>query len=139
VVTICAETPPPRCTAGYRAQVALSSFFLLSSDVFITLRYAVPTFVLQLADIWCYLRVYALTVRNKFIVVYFGSIAVTRYAMSLALSLAGPIRLFDLPQTPIPLDTLNTCLVIPQFRFKLVPNSLAIVFGEQTYSFQLLA
>lgn len=39
---ICIDTfPPPRCLAGYYIQVFLIMFFLLSSDLLITLRYVV--------------------------------------------------------------------------------------------------
>ena len=53
-----------------------------------------------------------------------------RYATSLVSSLANPVGLFDLPQIPIPLDTFDACLVIPKFRIRLAPNSIATVFGE---------
>ena len=75
-----------------------------------------------------HLRVYALTLRNKFVAVYFGTLALTRFAISLASPLAKPVGVFDLP--PIPIETFNLCLMIPQFKFRLVPFTLATVFGE---------
>ena len=78
-------------------------------------------------------RVYALTFRNKFVALYFGSLAATKFATFFISSLSNPVGLFDLPKIPIPLDTFNACLVIPKFRIKLVPNSLATAFGEEPY------
>ena len=76
-----------------------------------------------------HLRVYALTLRNKFVAAYFGTIAATRYAMIMSSALGIPVEIIDLPQIPIPLDTSNACLLIPQLRFRPVSNALATTFG----------
>jgi len=39
----------------------------------------------------------------------------------------------DLP--PIPIETFNLCLMLPRFQFKLVPYTIATVFGDYPCSF----
>ena len=53
-----------------------------------------------------------------------------RYAMNLTLALSNPVEILGLPKIPIPLDTFNACLMVPHYRFKLVPNTIATAFGE---------
>jgi len=102
-------------------------FSLFSSDIFITLRYTV--FLLSLNQlIPFHLRVYAISFRNKTLVVYFGTLASARLAVSLASAFARPVAFVDLP--PIPIDALNFCPVVPNLQFRLVPNAIGTAFGE---------
>ena len=82
-----------------------------------------------------HLRVYALTFRNKFIALYFGSLVVTKFVTLFISTHSNPVGLFDLPQIPIPLDTFDACLVIPKLRIKRVPLALSTAFGEQSCLF----
>ncbi|KAF9646546.1 hypothetical protein BDM02DRAFT_3188752 [Thelephora ganbajun] len=99
-----------RCLAGYYVQVLLIMFFLFSSDIFITLR------------------VYAITFKNKMLVVYFGTLALARLAMSLASAFTKPPAIIDLPR--IPVDAFNLCGIMVTLQFKLVPNAIGTAFGE---------
>lgn len=97
------------CLAGYYVQVVLIVFFLLSSDIFITLR------------------IYAISLGNRMLVAYFGTMALARLTLSLASSFANPIAVVNLPRIP-EIDAFNLCGLIIDLRFKLVPNAIGTAF-----------
>jgi len=68
-----------------------------------------------------------MTLKNKILVVYFGTLALARLVMGLA-SFLHPVTFLDLP--PIPIEAFNLCPTVAHPRFKLVPVSIATVFGE---------
>ena len=86
-------------------------FFLFSSDIFVTLRYAAfsrrclahPTNTMPL-------RIYAITLGNKVLVAYFGILALARLVMAF-------VTAFYNPSAPMPIQ------------FRLVPNSVGTTFG----------
>ena len=120
-----ADTIPHRCIASYYLEVLFSLFFLSSSDIFITLR---CVFILSPNRLIRFrLRIYAITFKNKILIVYFGILAVARFAVGLA-SFLQPATFLDLP--PIPIEAFNLCPTVAHPRFKLVPVSIATVFGE---------
>jgi len=96
------------CLAAYYVQVVLIVFFLFSSDIFITLR------------------VYAITFRNKAFVVYFGTLALTRFVVSLAASFLKPPTIVSLP--PVPVDAFNLCATVADIQFGSAPNSIGTAF-----------
>ena len=121
-------SPPPRCVAAYRAGVLLVLFFLTSSDVFITLRYIVLILPFgQLIRFRLHIRIYAVTFRNKILAVYFGVLALTKLAVSLA-SFVEHVTNLHLPS--IPLDVFNLCAVFAPLPFRLVPIVIGTVFGK---------
>lgn len=75
----------------------------------------------------CYLRVYAITSKNKVLLAYFGSISLTRLAVSLASNLIKPPDVIDLPL--VPFNPFNLCGFVVYFQFKTVPHSLGTAFG----------
>jgi len=96
------------CIAGYYIQVVLISFFLLSSDIFVTLR------------------VYAITSKNKIFAVYFGIMVLARTALALALSFRKPPAVTPLP--PLPIDAFSLCAVVVDLRLMLIPSSIGTAF-----------
>ena len=69
-----------------------------------------------------------MTLRNKFIGLYFGTLAAVRFAVALASPFVKPATLLDLP--PVPIDAFNLCPIVAQFEFKYLPNAIGTVFGE---------
>jgi hypothetical protein len=63
------------------------------------------------------LRIYAITLGNKILMVYFGTLALARLAVSLASSFVKPPVIATLPH--IPVDAFNL----------LAPNSIGTAFG----------
>lgn len=97
------------CLASYYVQVLLVVFFLLSSDIFITLR------------------IYAISLGNKILVAYFGTMALARLSLSLASSFAKPVAVMALPRIP-EIDAFNLCGLIITLQFKSVPNAIGTAF-----------
>ena len=58
---------------------------------------------------------------------YFGSLALARFILTLVSSVSRPVTFINLPQ--IPVDAFNMCPVQVHLMFKVVPNSLSTVFG----------
>ena len=83
--------------------------------------------------IWRHIRIYAITFKNKILAVYFGSLALTRVAMTLASTFTKPPVIISLPR--IPVDAFNLCGIKIDLQFKLVPNSIGTVFGMWLRSF----
>jgi len=59
---------------------------------------------------------------------YLGSLALAKYAMSMAAPFSNPPELVEPPL--IPIDGFNQCVVLTHYRFKEVPTVLGTVFGE---------
>jgi len=83
-------------------------FFLFSSDVFIILR------------------IYAITLKNKVLAVYFVALSLARLSLSLASSFANTPSITTFPE--IPVDAFNLCRIIAQLKFKFVPSIIGSVF-----------
>ena len=86
-------------------------FFLFSSDIFVTLRYAAlsPRCLARPTNT-IHLRIYAITLGNKVLVAYFGLLALARLVMAF-------VTAFYNPSAPMPIQ------------FRLVPNSVGTTFG----------
>ena len=101
-------------------------FFLTSSDIFIILRYICAYLSYGLLKPFC-LRIYALTLKNKLILVFFGILALAKDGVWLAIYLPH-MTVFEPPSVPI--DTLDICTYLWSSPYKMVPVILGTVFGE---------
>jgi len=110
------------------------TFFLFSSDIFVTLRYAIST---EIADCREQFRprIYAITSKNKLLTVYFGALALARMAVPFVSAIVEPPTITNLP--PIPIDFFNLCAVKINLQLMVIPNSIGSVFGKQFPSLQL--
>ena len=104
-------------------------FFLFSSDIFFTLRCVLPSLNLLTGRCDILPRIYALTFRNKILVVYFGTLAVARLVAAFTASVVRPFTFVDLSQ--IPADAFNLCGIVVEFPFMIIPSSIGTAFGMQ--------
>ena len=102
---------------------------MVSSDIFITLRYVVFTCITQLS----YSippRVYAVTRKNKILAVYLGTLVLARLIISLASTFIKHPKTIDIYAYPI--DAFNMCVIITDLRPMSFPNSIGTVFGTSS-------
>jgi len=125
----CVLTPSlsPSCLTGYYVQVVLIMFFLVSSDIFITLRCAefhsaLPGWLMRRRP-----RIYAITSGKTIFAVYFGTLALARLTVALATSFTTAPTIANFP--PLPVDATHLCVIVIDLQFKLAPNSIATAFG----------
>ena len=128
-MTICVDVTLFRCTGGYYVQALLITFFLFSSDIFIILRYAQSH--LFSWTIRFYLRIRAITAKNKILVGYFSILALVRLILSIVVAFVNPLVV---PIHPPPIDQFARCGLVEDFRFQLVPNYIGTVFGMCLYA-----
>lgn len=81
-------------------------------------------------------RIYALTFKNKLLMVYFGSMALTGFIVSVIGFSSRPPEIVTLPW--LPTDSASLCTLIAIFKFKLVPLSILTTFGMWLRSFRSL-
>ena len=74
------------------------------------------------------LRMYAVTLRNKFLAVYFGALALTRLSLGLASAFSNHPTVTSSPDTPV-IDAFNLCVTIIELRFTLALSSVGTTFG----------
>ena len=110
------------CLHYFEVDIVFSFFFFSSTNRLIRFRY---------------LRIYAISFKNKFVAVYFGTLALLRLILSLASTFLRPMTLFGVPNLPI--DTSNLCPTNIHLEFKLVPYVIATTFGEWSCLFRPLA
>ena len=103
---------------------------MVSSDIFITLRYVVFTCITTCITQLSYSippRVYAVTRKNKILAVYLGTLVLARLIISLASTFIKHPKTIDIYAYPI--DAFNMCVIITDLRPMSFPNSIGTVFG----------
>ena len=111
-------------------------FFLVSPDTFVMLRYAVFTSIAQPSDPISP-RVYAITRKNRILVVYLGTLALARLIISIASTFTKHPKAIGL--YPYPIDVSNLCVIVTSRRFISIQNSIGAAFSMELRPFQFLA
>jgi len=78
------------------------------------------------SNIFIVLRVYAVTFRNKVLVVYFGTLALARFMIALIVVLIKHPTIVG--SLPVPIDAFNQCATVMDLRLMLIPSSLGTAF-----------
>ena len=115
--------------------MVLIAFFLFFSDIFITLRCVVPSPVPLNQPMRFRPRLYAITLKNNTLVVYFGILAFARLTTFLVSFFVDPTFVVDLPEVPV--DAFNMCAINMNPELTLAPISIGTTFGTWLDSFQL--
>ena len=111
-------------------------FFFVSSVTFITLRYAVFTCIAQPSD-QISPREYAITRKNRILVVYLGTLVLARLIISLASTFIKHPKTIDI--YPYPIDVSNLCVIVTSRRFRSIQNSIGAAFSTESRPFKFLA
>ena len=119
-----------RCSAVYYIRVPSITFFLLSSDIFITLRCGLVACIPNELTRFLF-RIYAITFSNKILAVYFGSLALAKSATSLAALLGATLGFASYQDlsTQAEIDPIHFCGIITNVKSMWIPYSIGIVFG----------
>ena len=116
--------------------MVLIHFFLVSSDIFVALRYVLFICITQPSDPISP-RVYAVARKSKILAVYFGTLLSARLIISLILSFVKHPMTADI--FPYPIEAFDLCAIVINLRYTTVPNSIGIAFGTCSPLFRLLA
>ena len=106
--------------------MVLIAFFLFFSDIFITLRCVVPSPVPLNQPMRLRPRLYAITLKNNTLVVYFGILAFARFTTFIVSFFVEPTFVVNLPVVPVD-SNMCSIFVIPQLM--LAPISIGTAFG----------
>ena len=131
LATVCTDVTLFRSMVGYYITAVSAAFFLCSSDIFITLRCVVfPKPLAQLTNTF-YLRIYAITSRNKILAAYFGLLALGRLALLLVMTLAIPLVASD--PNALPPNVFTRCGLVKYFRLQAIPAYIGTAFGKRSH------